>query len=52
MMPEPHTADAETVANARTALLHFRHYDVPGSLADLHDALHPTQLIPKPQEHP
>lgn len=38
-----HPGDADTIAAARTALLAFRHYDVPGSLADLHDALRPDQ---------
>ena len=34
--------DADPLASARYALEHFRHYDVPGSLADLYDALHPN----------
>lgn len=36
------TSPPDPLAPARYALEHFRHYDVPGSLADLHDALHPN----------
>lgn len=32
--------DAEMLAAARAAFALFRHHDVPGSLADLDDALH------------
>ncbi len=36
----PPRSDRERIEDARTALIRWRHYDIPGSLADLHEALH------------
>ena len=41
-VPVTDTSLPDPLAAARYALEHFRHYDVPGSLADLYDALHPN----------
>lgn len=38
--PRSAPTDADMLAAGRAALLHSRHHDVPGSLADLDDALH------------
>ena len=40
------TSPPDPLAAARYVLEHFRHYDVPGSLADLYDALHPKEETP------